>query len=260
MDKTLVFSINSVADKGGILRRLENVFIYVLLEIIWVFYAGFTFLILPFIAKTKLKGTLPDPPFILCATHVGNFDPLFIVRGTGRYRMRAIYQMDGPHPVIRLLFRAFWRFRVSQLPELRPSLNRRTMSEAVGHLKRGGTLMIFPEGYWAYEKKLYPGAAVMAHRANVPVVPVGIENGAVFRPGIAPQPFHRVVKRLIRDYRHCGRVTVHFVDPIYPKNRLEEGEDVDRLGRSIEASFNKFYRRFYNIDGPVWEKRVDVER
>jgi 1-acyl-sn-glycerol-3-phosphate acyltransferase len=252
-------SIISTADKGGILRRLKSVFIHVLLEIIWLFYAGFIFLILPFIAKTKLKGTLPDPPFILCATHVGNFDPLYIVKGTGRYRIRAIYQMDGPHPVIRLLFKAFWRFRVSQLPELKPSLNRRTMSEAIGHLKRGGTMMIFPEGYRAHEKKLYPGAAVMAHRANVPIVPVGIENGAVFRPGSPPQPLHRLIGRLVKDYRHYGCVTVHFVDPIYPQNRLEEREDVDRLGRSIETSFNKFYRQFYNIDGPSWEKRVDVE-
>lgn len=226
----------------------------VVMEMIWAVYVGFIFLILPRIAKTQKQGGLPNPPFILCITHVGNFDPLFVVRASGHYRMKVVYQVDGPYPVLRFLFKAFWRFRVSQRPELKPVLNKKTMKEIVSHLKSGGTLMIAPEGYWRWERKLYPGVAVMAHRANVPVVPVGIENGFVFRPELRHKPPLQLARRVIKDYCLLGCVTVHFADPIYPSDSLDERDGVEKLMRFIEARFDEFYRRFYNTSGPVWAK------
>ncbi|MEA3310881.1 MAG: lysophospholipid acyltransferase family protein [candidate division WOR-3 bacterium] len=231
---------------------LGNAILAIIREFVWVTYVGVILFLLPLVAKSRRKGRLPNPPFILCITHVGNFDPLFVVRASGHYRTRAVYQVDGPYPILRFLFKAFWRFRVSQRPELKPILNKKTMNEAVSYLKRGGTLIIAPEGYWHWEKKLYPGVAVMAHRANVPVVPVGIENGDVFGPELRHKPPLRAAKRVIKDYRSLACVTVHFADPIHPSASLDERDDVERLGKLVEARFDEFYRQFYNTSGPLW--------
>jgi len=221
-------------------------------EIIWLFYSGIILFILPMIAKSRSKGKLPEPPFIMCVTHVGNFDLLFVVRTSKRYRAKALYQVDGPYPLVRFLYKAFWRFRVSQDPKIKQTLNKKTIRDVILYLKKGGTVMIFPEGYWNWEKRLYPGVAVVAHRANVPIVPVGIENGYVFRPELDHEPPLKAVKRVIKDYRKRGTITVHFGEPIYPDPLKEEKEDVDRMMKLIERKFGEYYNRFYNMEGPKW--------
>ena len=228
-----------------------------MMKLIWLVYVGVIYLFLPCIVKTRKRGKPPRPPFILSVTHVGNFDPLFVVRSSGYYRMKAVYQVDRPYPVVRFLYKAFWRFRVTQLPELKGTLNRKTMQEIVAYLKRGGMVMIFPEGYWNWEKKLYPGVAVMAHRANVPVIPVGIEHGDVLKPELDQDPPLKALRRVIKAYRQLGYVTVHFASPIYPNDTLEEADDIERVGRLIEAKLGEFYKKFYGTSGPVWVKRSD---
>lgn len=222
------------------------------MELVWVFYAGFIVLVLPYIVRLRVRGTLPPPPFILCAIHVGNLDPLFVVRGSGHYRLRAVYQVDGPYPFVRFLYKAFWRFRVTQCPEYKERLNKGTFKGVVSYLKRGGTLLIHPEGYWNWERKFYPGFAVLAHRSGVPVIPVGIENGDVFRPELDDQPSLRALVRVLRDYRRRKWVAVHFSESVYPDGNLAEAEDVERLGQLIKQQFGEFYRQFYHREGPVW--------
>jgi len=221
------------------------------MEIVWTFHLAFVLLILPLIVRTRRQGELPHPPCILCVTHVGELDPYFVIRVTGRYRLRALFERDGPEPIARFFLKAMWRFRVSQRTDLKPILNKKTMRDVVSYLNRGGVLMVFPEGYRHWDKKLYPGAAVIAHRANVPVIPVGIERGHVFRKELVGHTF-RALKAAIRDYHRLGRVTVHFTEPIPPDDTLGEREDVDRLMPLIEARFAAFYEQFYNTSGPVW--------
>jgi 1-acyl-sn-glycerol-3-phosphate acyltransferase len=222
------------------------------LELVWTLYVGVIVLLLPCIVRLRVRGTLPDPPFILCAIHVGNLDPLFIVKGSGYYRLRAIYQVDGPYPFVRFLYKAFWRFRVTQCPERKKKLNQETMKEAASYLERGGILLICPEGYWNWERKFYPGFAVLAHRSGVPVVPVGIENGDVFRPELDKQSPLRALARVLRDYRRRKWIAVHFLDPLYPDRNMTETNDVERLGHLIAQQFGDFYRQFYHREGPVW--------
>ena len=170
-------------------RMVKNALLFLAMEAVWALHAAFTLLILPLIVGTRRQGELPQGPCILCVTHVGEFDPYFVIRATRRYRMRALFERDGPEPIARFLLRSMWRFRVSQHPDLKPTLNKKTMREVVAYLSRGGVLMVFPEGYRHWEKRLYPGAAVLAHRAGVPVIPVGIEHGQVFRQELVGQTF-----------------------------------------------------------------------
>jgi 1-acyl-sn-glycerol-3-phosphate acyltransferase len=221
------------------------------MEILWFFNVVFVVALLPCIVKTHRRGSLPAPPFILAATHVGELDPPLILRASGRYRMRAIFERDGPEPIVRFLLRAIYRFQVTQRPELKSIVNERTKREIHAHFNRGGTLMIFPEGFRHWEKQLFPGVAVMAHRAGVPIVPTGIERGDVFQKELLSTPL-RAMLRAIRIYHQLGHVTVHFEAPIYPDTNLEERQDVDRLMRSVEERFADFYRCFYRKEGPIW--------
>jgi len=230
---------------------VKSAVLLVTMEIVWTFHLAFVLLILPLIVGTRRQGELPQTPCILCVTHVGELDPYFVIRVTGRYRMRALFERDGPEPIARFFLKSMWRFRVSQLPDLKPILNKKTMRDVVSYLNRGGVLMIFPEGYRHWDKTLYPGAAVIAHRANVPVIPVGIEHGHVFRKELIGHTF-RALKAAIRDYRRLSQVTVHFTEPIHPDDALEEREDVGRLMPLIEARFADFYEQFHNTSGPVW--------
>jgi len=239
------------------LRRLrwivKSAVLLVALEIVWTFHAAFVLLILPLIVRTRRQGELPKKPCILCVPHVGELDPYFVIRATGRYRLRALFERDGPEPIARFFLKSMWRFRVSQRPDLKPILNKKTMRDVVSYLNGGGVLMIFPEGYRHWDKKLYPGAAVIAHRVNVPVIPVGIEHGHVFRKDLVGHTF-QAMKAAIRDYRQLGQVTVHFTEPIHPDDALGEREDVNRLMPLIEARFARFYEQFHNTSGPVWTK------
>ena len=221
------------------------------MEIPWLVNTIAIFALLPLVVRVRRKGRLPAPPFILAATHVGELDPCLILHATGRYRMRAIFERDGAEPLVRFFLRAVYRFQVTQRPELKPILNERTKRDADAHLKRGGTLMVFPEGSQYWEKQLYPGVAVMAHRAGVPIVPAGIERGDVCQKELLATPF-RAMLRALRVYHRRGHVIVHFETPIDPNPGLEEREDVDRLMRSLEERFADFYRRFYQQDGPIW--------
>ncbi len=239
---------------GRLLRALRDAVLLVLMEIIWAFNAAFVFLILPLIVKTYKHGELPLNPFIFCVTHVGELDPYFVLKVSRHYRTKALFERDGPEPIARFLLKAMWRFRVSQRPDLKPILNKKTIEEVVSYLNRGGILMIFPEGYRHWEKKLYPGVAIIARRAKVPVVPVGIEHGDVFRKELLGAPVRAMMRALV-DYRRGEYVKVHFAKPIYPDPDLEEREDVDRLMRLIEARFGEFYGQFYNSSGPTWVKQ-----
>ncbi|AKI98024.1 lysophospholipid acyltransferase family protein [Kosmotoga pacifica] len=231
---------------------IKKLLIHTIYEVIWLLYAGIILFILPLIAKSKARGELPKPPFIMCVTHVGNFDPLFVVRTSGRYRAKALYQVDGPYPLVRFLYKAIWRFRVTQDPKIKQSLNKETIRDVILYLRRGGTVMIFPEGYWNWKKRLYPGVAVIAHRANVPIVPVGIENGYVFRPELDDEPPLKAVRRVIKDYRKRGTITVHYGEPIYPDMNREERADVEQIMKAIEEKFAGYYYEFYDMEGPKW--------
>lgn len=234
------------------LRLIKKIVLSIAGEFVWLIYSAIILLIVPVVVRCKKNGKPPPLPSVLCVMHVGNFDPLFVVRATRRYRTKAVYQVDGPYPFLRFLYWSFWRFRVSQDPSIKESLNKRTTSDAVAYLQRKRTIMVYPEGYWNWKRRLYAGVAVIAHRANVPLIPVGIENGAVFDPDLDHLPPLKAARRVIREYSRRKWVRVHFGSPITPNPHLEEKDDVNRIMTMVETEFTDFYRRFYNEKGPIW--------
>lgn len=232
-------------------RAIEAVLVRPLLELAWLGYVLFL-LGLTSVVRTRRVGPRPPRPCVLAVTHVGGFEPLFVTRASGHWRGWALYSLDRPTPVVRFLCRAFWRFGVTQDPARKDRVNPRTLAAAVRYLQRGGSLMVFPEGDKFWERRLYRGAAVLAKRAQVPLIPVGLENALVLRPGEEHLPlwqgFPRALGRTLRK-RWIG---VHFAPPIWPEPSLPEEDDVDRMMRELERAFREFYGRFYGLPGPVW--------
>lgn len=218
----------------------------------WLLYVGIILFVLPIVARSKRRGTVREEACVFCVTHVGGFDPLFLVRESRRWRMKALFMGDERYPFVGFLFQAVWRFRVSQDPERKAGLNPQTLDAVVRYLQRGGRVMIFPEGHRFWERKLYPGVAQIAHRSGVPIVPVGLENAYIYRPGAEHDPLFRAVRRIVRETHRRGCVGVRFGEPIHPDPSLSEAEDVDRMMRAIERWFGEFYLTCYRLPGPTW--------
>lgn len=218
----------------------------------WLTYVAVIVVLLPRVARSRRSGRVPDGACILCVTHVGSFDPLFVVRESRRWRMKAVFQVDERYPFLGFLYHAAWRFRVTQDPERRRILNPQTLATMVRYLQRGGSVMIFPEGHRFWERRLYPGVAQVAHRSGVPIVPVGLENAYVYRAGAEHDPLFFTLRRIVRETRRRGYVVVRFGEPIQPDPSQPEAEDVDRMMRAVERSFGEFYRTCYGLSGPTW--------
>ncbi len=160
--------------------------------------------------------------------------------------------MDEHHPWLRFFYQAFFRFRVTGDPREKGSLNARTLDAATRYLRRGGSVMVFPEGHRYWEGRLYPGAAKLAHRSGVPIVPVLLGNAYVYRPGAEHDPLFRMLGRIVKETRRQGCVVVQFGEPIQSDPSQPEAEDVDRMMRAVERSFGEFYRTCYGLSGPTW--------
>ncbi len=234
--------------------RVGEILILPVLELFWLGYFSFGFVLTTFV-RTKRVGPRPVRPCVLAVTHVGGFEPLFVTRASGHWRGWALYTMDWPSPFVRFLCRAFWRFGVTQNPARKRLVNPNTLERAVRYLKGGGSLMVFPEGDRFWERRLYRGAALLAKRAEVPLIPVGLENALVYEPGGENLPIWRGFPRTLWKTLKKRWIAVHFAEPIRPDPNLPEEEDVERMMRELERAFRNFYQRFYGLPGPVWVSR-----
>jgi len=235
----------------GLARRIGALLCALPYEAVWGMYFLATVL-LPLVVPSHAVGRPPRGPCLFCVTHVGSFDPLFVVRHSRRWRARALFHVDERHPWLRFFYQAFFRFRVTRDPREKGSLNARTVAAAVRYLAGGGSVMVFPEGHLYWEGRLYPGVAKLAHRSGAPIVPVLLGNAYVYRPGAEEEPLGRMCLRILRETRRLGGVAVHFAPPILPDPSRPEGEDVERMMRQVERVFREFYRDAYALPGPRW--------
>lgn len=229
-----------------------------LAEFCWLGYLLFS-VVLTTIVRTKRVGPKPSRPCVLAVTHIGGFEPLFVMRASSHWRGRAIYTKDWPNALVRFLCWAFWRFGVTQDPVRKRRVNPGTIEEAVRYLKRGGSLMVFPEGDKFWERRLHQGAALLAKRAGVALIPVGLENALIYEPGTEKLAIWRGFPRALWKTLQKRWVAVHFREPILPDPHLPEKEDINRMMQALEHAFHQFYQTFYGLPGPTWTNRREAE-
>jgi 1-acyl-sn-glycerol-3-phosphate acyltransferase len=137
-------------------------------------------------------------------------------------------------PVLGPAFRALGGF-----PVKRDGSDAKAVREAIEMLKLGEILLVFPEGTRQHGPKiepLQPGAAYLALRAGVPVVPVGIAGTEeIFRS------HGRKIPRL-------GRVAIVVGEPIVPPPRdkgVVPRAEVDALTARLHEALQQVFGEAY---------------
>jgi len=168
--------------------------------------------------RVPLSGGL-----IVAANHTSFADPVvlqtFVPRRLTYLMTDKYYFVPVLHPLLRL-----WGVLVVK----EQGLNKEVIRAAAGVLERGGAVGIFPEGAISRDGLVHdaqPGAALLARRAGVPILPVGLAGIGRLMP---PDTW-----RL-----HRSRLTIYVGDPISPVG-LSRRELAERLTRDLRAVAQK---------------------
>lgn len=122
-----------------------------------------------------IQGTdnLPPPPCIIAANHVSPYDPMLLVlmlySWLKKYNKKLMFLTNRK---VIVMFAAF----PESLGMFRGT--KRSLSEALGYLRKGMPIGIFPNRDRKPNqiRKFHLGPAYLAARANVPIVPIGIKT------------------------------------------------------------------------------------
>lgn len=154
-----------------------------------------------------------DGPFVLAPVHRSNVDTLLAATVTHR-RMRFM----GKDSLWSKGWSAWLFSALGGFPVHRGTVDREALRRCEEVLRGGEPLVIFPEGARRSGPKvleLFEGAAYVAARAGVPIIPVGIGNSEAAMPKGS-----KFVKPV--------RVAVIVGPAILPPPRAEEGARVSR--------------------------------
>lgn len=141
-------------------------------------------------------------PVLLISNHQSFFDPAIVGYGLSREVDYMARDTLFRHPLFGPLIRS-----VNAFPVKLGGLDISAIKETFRRLKAGRAVLLFPEGTRSPDgriRQFKPGLALLARKANVPVVPVVIDGAfeAWPRKALFPRPL----------------VTIHaaFAEPIYP--------------------------------------------
>ena len=117
---------------------------------------------------------------VVVANHISMWDPviMFCLIRRRAYFMgkKEIFDVPILGPILRRLY---------VFPVKRDTVDRAALRKAAQVLEEGDILVIYPEGHRSKTSDMLPfkeGAALFAHRAGVPVVPVFFENTPMIFP------------------------------------------------------------------------------
>lgn len=164
-----------------------------------------------------------EPPVIFAANHASHLDtPLLLTSLPDRFRHRAVVAAGADYFFDRRWKAALWAFSINAIPIERTRVSPQSTRLAGSMLAAGWNLVIYPEGGrtphgWGQSHRA--GAAYLAVRTGVPVVPVHLEGT------------RRVLKK---GARRLTPSTTHltFGRPV----QAEPGEDARQLALRIEQS------------------------
>jgi 1-acyl-sn-glycerol-3-phosphate acyltransferase len=169
-------------------------------------------------------------PVIFAANHSSHLDTAIVLSSLpARYRHHTVVAAAADYFFDRRWKGDLWSLTLGTIPIERSKLNRRSADLAAALIDEGWSLVIFPEGGrtedgWGQEFR--GGAAYLAKRCDVPVVPVHL-HGA--RP-IFPKGSSRL---------RPGGVEVRFGTPLRPGTRDGSGEGREEDARRFSARIER---------------------
>ena len=153
------------------------------------------YLLLPIYGRVRLHGIENMPmtgPIIIASNHLNDVDPGILCTRIDRVLVFMTKIELFKIPVLAQFLRAYGAF-----PVRRGEADLGALRLASAALAEGKALVIFPEGTREGPAevlaKAHPGAALLALRHDVPVVPVAIQGSGVFE---MPRMFLRVDRRV----------------------------------------------------------------
>jgi 1-acyl-sn-glycerol-3-phosphate acyltransferase len=156
---------------------------------------------------------LPAGPLIVCANHASYLDPVFLQLAI---RRRVVFVMTNDFYVLPA---GRWFFRAARaIPVASGRLARRGLEAAVGQLREGRVVGIFPEGRLSPDGSLdrpQRGVSVLARMGSAPILPAGMFGN------------HRAWSRDARWGRRAD-VRIAFGPLIPPPNSTPPGREAER--------------------------------
>jgi 1-acyl-sn-glycerol-3-phosphate acyltransferase len=195
----------NAAPRGGLGLRLLRTIVY------WLLRAGWG------LRVTGLER-LPPPPYLIAPNHGSEIDALVL---GGALPIRLTFLAARELERFPMLFRIIRWFD--------PVFVRRGLGDvgsvkaAIARLGRGDVLVIFPEGRVVQDQELGPlhsGAAFVALRAGVPVVPVALTGIARMWPLGARWP-------------RPSRIAVRIGNPLVAENKEDADAHIARVGEAL---------------------------
>jgi 1-acyl-sn-glycerol-3-phosphate acyltransferase len=160
----------------------------------WVYYFGrilIHFLVFPF-AWWKIRGkeNLPEKgPLLIICNHLSIADPPIVAASI---KLRCVVM--GKSELFEHRWSRFWIKNFGTFPVRRNSFDREALRQTENWINKGISVIMFPEGGRAKSGKLekgLPGAALLASRLGVPVLPVAITETDNFEERMGWMIFHR---------------------------------------------------------------------
>ncbi len=157
--------------------------------------------------EIERRAPIPKGPFVVASNHTSHLDPPVVGVALGKpVRFLTLDELWGTNPILDSAFRV-----TKAVPLSRTRYPLSAMRTALVHLEAGGRIGVFPEGRRARawgESLPKRGAAWLALRAGVPMLPVAISGANEAMPMDGGLAIHRakirvVVGRAIDSVRHC---------------------------------------------------------
>ncbi|MBX9785941.1 MAG: 1-acyl-sn-glycerol-3-phosphate acyltransferase [Alphaproteobacteria bacterium] len=180
------------------------------------------------------KGNLPTGPFILCSNHSSHLDMGVLIHASGRLSSDFAVLVAMDYWFKASFFKKIFRNFLTLIPVDRISKKKNkkkifsfenTINVCNVFVKNKGNLIIYPEGSRSQNGLIQPfkkGAAILALRLNIPIVPVYI---------------HGCFKALPkgRKLMKPANIHVYFEKPIYPPYDATKLEDFNATSFKEEA-------------------------
>ena len=168
-------------------------------------------------------------PVIVVSNHLSDLDPLVIGSALNRpVSYMAKEELFKP-PLLR-----WWVTACGAFPVRRGEPDRRAFRTALEVLRRGGVLVMFPEGTRGRDRTLRPpepGAAMLALRTGAPLLPAAILGTDL----VFPRDAHRLRR---------SRITVRLGAPIHLDGGSQlSGMDGSRRNREDVEEVGRLYMR-----------------
>jgi len=172
----------------------------------WVYYFGrvlIRILVFPF-ATWHIKGreNVPDRgPLLIVSNHLHLADPPIVAASI---KLKSVFM--AKEELWQNWWSRFWVGNFGSFPVRRGGIDREVLRQAERWLKQGISVIMFPEGSRSQNSQMQPalpGAALIASRLGIPILPVGITGTDKLR-------------KLMWCVLHRPRITVTIGKPFNP--------------------------------------------